>query len=393
MLNHSETGSATRLEHSSVSNSLRNYVFPVAIAIMAAMNPACKKETNGKNNVTLPSRTVNPVWDSNQEYSRKVNRGEFSKEEYSRRLEKLSNGEQIFNDIGSLTFYRVVEGDSIQSIYEKLVKYKQYEYLKNSSKLKIKFFNVPNRSLTPGMLIPIPLPEKDRSIPDEQFLHYSNDAINEMLMDKDYGSAVMKIISKTSKKELLALMLAIAKQESGGQPIGQFELHRWEPRHGVFSFSIFHIMMKGPGIKARKKLNLTEGQLYHPKNAAKLLLAYLCEKTSNGSSCNPEKFFPVMDNLESLARSYNGKAWRHYNPNYIRNISRYYREGMNILNPDSRNKLEKKSFPRKGKKIGLNPDNIILNTQRQVAENFKNADAKRQTSKFSRKKQLRRKRR
>ena len=312
--------------------SLRKIILPLALAVMAVLNPSCKKnESNRKDEINLPKRVKNPIWDSDNDYSRKVDRGEFSREEYKARLTKLPNGEVVFKDIGALIFYRVEKGDTIQLINEKLSKYKQFEHLKTASKRKIKFFNVPQRSLTPGMLIPIPLAEEDRAISDEQFVNYCNDAIDDLLLDKEYGHAIMKIIKKSSKKELLTVMLAIAKQESGGKPIGQFELHRWEPHQSAFSFSVFHILMKGPGIKARKNLNLTEGQLYHPKNAAKLFLAFLCEKSKEGNGCNPEKFFPMMSNLEKIARFYNGKAWKRINPNYTKNLSRYYQESKRIL--------------------------------------------------------------
>jgi len=339
---------------SSNSSNLGKYILPIALAVMAALNPACSKKEEGKNKneISLPQQKDHPFWDNNKEYFRKVNNGEFSKEEYTQRFKKLPNGEIIFEDIGALVFYKVEKGDTIQTIHEKLSKYKQFEHLKTSSRSKIKSFNVPQSSLTPGMLIPIPLAEEDRTLTDEQFVNYCNEAIDEMTNDEEYGPATRKIIKKTSKGELLAVMLTIAKQESGGKPIGQFELHRWEPHQSAFSFSIFHVLMKESGIKARKNLNLTEGQLYHPKNAAKLFLAFLCEKSKNGSSCNPEKFFPLMKNLEEMALFYNGKAWRKINPNYTRNLSKYYQQSKRLLSikdltPEKKTKSQRKSLQRK----------------------------------------------
>ncbi len=84
-------------------------------------------------------------------------------------------------------------------------------------------------------------------------------------------------------------------------------------------------------MKARQNLNMTEGQLYHPKNAAKLFLAFLCEKSRRGRSCNPEKFFPLMKNLNKFARFYNGTAWRRINPHYTRNLKKYYRDSKRVL--------------------------------------------------------------
>lgn len=271
------------------------------------------------------------MWDTDKEYFRNVENGQFSKEEYQKRLKKLPNGETVFEDIGALTFYKVEKGDSITGIREKLSKYKRFSYLKTLSKSKIKSFNVPQKSLRPGMLIPIPLDEEDRSITDAQFAHYCNDAIDEMAQDSRYGDMISKIIQKTSKREILRVMLAIAKQESGGKPIGQFELHRWEPHQRAFLFSLFHVLMRGAGMKARQNLDMTEGQLYHPKNAAKLFLAFLCEKSRRGRSCNPERFFPLMENLNSFARFYNGAAWRRINPHYTRNLRKYYDQSSKLV--------------------------------------------------------------
>lgn len=317
-------------------------IMPITLAAMTALTPACKNDTSkDKPGITLPKREKNEMWDDDKEYFRKVKNGQFSKEEYQKRLKKLPNGETIFEDIGALTFYRVEKGDGIANIREKLSKYKQFAHLKTLSKAKIKSFNVPQGSLTPGMLIPIPLDEEDRSMTDAQFAHYCNDAIDEMAKDSRYGDMIKKIIKKTSKKEILRVMLAIAKQESGGKPIGQFELHRWEPHQSAFSFSLFHVLMRGAGMKARQNLDMTEGQLYHPKNAAKLFLAFLCEKTRRGKSCNPERFFPLMKNLNSFARFYNGAAWRRINPHYTRHLRKYYSQAKKVVGGEKEKKAEK----------------------------------------------------
>ncbi|MBD3156778.1 hypothetical protein GF369_03030 [Candidatus Peregrinibacteria bacterium] len=325
------------------SSSLANrLIMPIALAAMTALTPACKKsETDNTPGITLPEREKNDMWDADKEYFRKVENGQFSKKEYQKRLKKLPNGETIFEDIGALTFYQVEKGDSIAGIREKLSKYKRFSYLKTLSKAKIKSFNVPQKSLKPGMLIPIPLDEEDRSMSDVQFAHYCNDAIDEMAEDSRYGDMIQKIIKKTSKKEILRIMLAIAKQESGGKPIGQFELHRWEPHQSAFSFSLFHVLMRGAGMKARQNLDMTEGQLYHPKNAAKLFLAFLCEKSRRGTSCNPERFFPLMDHLNSFARFYNGAAWRRFNPHYTRHLKKYYLQAKKVVGGGKAKKLEK----------------------------------------------------
>lgn len=156
-------------------------------------------------------------------------------------------------------------------------------------------------------------------------------------------------------------MLAIAKQESGGKPIGQFELHRWEPHQSAFSFSLFHVLMKGAGMRARQHLDMTEGQLYHPKNAAKLFLAFLCEKSRKGKLCDPERFFPLMKNLNSFARFYNGAAWKRINPHYTRHLRKYYHQSGKIIPPQEKEtKTDLTSVCRKvnGAKCNLEPKRI-----------------------------------
>ena len=94
------------------------------------------------------------------------------------------------------------------------------------------------------------------------------------------------------------------------KPLGDVELHRREPAFKALSLSYFHILMEknpdkttGPWLTARLKLGFTEWQCYHPKNAAKLFLAYRVEKTKG----NLKDIFPLTDkNIEKVAIRYNG---------------------------------------------------------------------------------------
>lgn len=297
-----------------------------AHAAVAVITPsAIKKITD------VPKfQTENTFWDNDPEYNRVVPGGEFPPEEYRTRLLKTPNGEEIFKDIGSLSFYRVQPGDDCDKMKEKLSVYQGYEYLKDLPLSKLKSCNIPRASFKPPMLVPIPLKEENRTLSDQQLLNYCNQAIDQILQDKNYGPNIQKIIDKAGRKELLAVMAAAAKQESGGKPIGQFEFHRWEPRHSVFSFSLFHILMKDAGLTARRKLNMTEGQMYHPRNAAKAFLGFITEKAA-GAGTSPDKYFPIMDHLEEFAVFYNGAYWKKSNPAYCSNISRYYHEAFDLL--------------------------------------------------------------
>jgi hypothetical protein len=340
------------------------------VLLACAGTSACKDETSNtfntanriNSNVTLPQVKPSPVWDGkkNKEFFRKVKGGEFSDKEKKKRTLEIGKGVVIFEDIG-LTFYHVQEGDTFETIRSKLSQFIEFRYLKDLPENKLKSFNIPKSSLEPGMWIPVPKEEGDRTITDVQFAHYCNNAIDEMLKDKRYGYAVKKILKKVSKKELIATMIAVAKQESGGKPIGQFEFHRWEPGQDSFSFSLFHVLMKGAGLEARKNLDMTEGQLYHPKNAAKLFLAFMCEKSKKGKKFNPEKLFPIMKNKNKFAEFYNGKAWKKINPHYVRNLKKYHRKALELFGGKNHKRKFKPSMRRR----------VKLNTRKPTKNDFK----------------------
>lgn len=276
------------------------------------------------------------------EFFRVIPHGEFSPEERARRwkteMVEWRSGKyrhrdtiRLFEDIG-LTFYRVEKGDTVDMIRHKLSSIPRLRYLAGQRE-KIKSFNISNRELEEGLLIPIPLPNKDRELSDVRFHAFAARAIDGLFHHALYGEAVQEMVRRSGGKDrLVAAMTAIAKQESGGLPLGQFELHRWEPRYNAFSFSLFHVLMDkhGPGIAARRRLNRTEGQLYHPENAGQLFLAFLVEKSREQGS-DPARFFPLDKHPTDMAVFYNGTGWRSRNPYYVRNILRYYRESLDIM--------------------------------------------------------------
>lgn len=267
-------------------------------------------------------------FDSNPDYLRHIPGGEFTKQERAERTETMPNGEKIFHDIG-LDFYYVEKGDTISEVQTSLGLYDQYSYLK-TQKIKLQSFNIPSKKFRAGMWVPIPLENESRHISEEQLAEYAGLGIKEILEDKKYGDEVKDILDIVSTKELIATIIAIAKQESGGQPIGKFTFHRWEDHQKAFSFSLFHVLMKGPGLKARHQLELTEGQTYHPQNATKLLLAFMVEKAAE-TKIRPDVFFPIDQHLEEFAVFYNGSHWKKTNPGYTDNIMRYYAEALDEL--------------------------------------------------------------
>jgi hypothetical protein len=268
----------------------------------------------------------NAYFDGHPEYLVPVEGGEFSASERKERLEVLKGGEQIFHDIG-LDFYKVRAGDNPTSIRKKLAKYPEYAHLAQQTN-KLHSFNIPSRSLQVDMWLPIPLENEDRQLTDEQFAGYAKEGIDDLKGHTEYGPIVRSIIEEVGESDLVATMIAVAKQESGGLPLGQFELHRWEKKYRAFSFSMFHVLMEknGPGLTARRELDLTEGQTYHPRNAVKLFIGFMAEKAGD-----PTKYFPVDQNISSFASFYNGTAWRRTNPGYDQHVISYYRAAQKLL--------------------------------------------------------------
>lgn len=197
---------------------------------------------------------------------------------------------------------------------------KENEYDRINPNNKTKSFNVPKESVKKGMYIPIPLDHEVREISPMDFANYCYDALHDMKNDSTkYGKEINKLLTYASEQDIITAMLAFARSETAAeytnftQPLWYVELHRREPAYKAFSFTYFHILMEKnsdgvtawPWLKARLKLWLTEGQCYHPKNAAKLFLAYRIEKT-NG---HLQGIFPLTaDNLEKVGKKYNWSA-------------------------------------------------------------------------------------
>lgn len=280
----------------------------------------------------LPDDISQTYFDQNPDYFKKFTvNGNFTPEEREKRTVRLRNGSVLFKDVG-MSFYQVQAGDTLSSIRAELSQLPEYAFLKDQ-RVKTESFNIPARELQAGMWLPIPIENEDRHVTDEQFTVYASKAIDDMRSDPHYGSYVREVLSIISERELLATMIAVAKQESGGVPIGQLELHRWEPPYNSFSFSIFHILMEkdrsgmpGPGLAARRKLNFSEGQVYHPYNAVKLFFGYLKEKRAK-----PANYFPITKYAKSFASLYNGSKWHIINPNYVRNILNYFKRALSML--------------------------------------------------------------
>lgn len=289
---------------------------------------------------------------SNPDFGKIFKRGEMSKTERQERTKLLSGEVKILEDIG-LKFYHVQGESSRQEIISKLIKSnpKEFGYLGNA-KEKIESFNIPAKSLQGDMWIPIPVKKEHRKIADMPFTKFANKSIRDIQTDPEYGKVVTELMKLIPEDKLAAAMTAVAKQESGGdQGIGTYELHRYEHSHRCFSYSHFHILMEGPGLEARRNLNMTEGQTYHPSNSCRLFFAFLTEKTKEmlkdrakrqgrtGALISEQEIakelatklnFDDQNSVEAFASFYNGSTWRKTNPQYM-NVKKYYQKILDNL--------------------------------------------------------------
>lgn len=250
------------------------------------------------------------------------NNEDFFTKNFELKTEVIAQDVEVIRDV-CLTFYVVKKWDTLDGIRRKLMKLEEFSYLQRAEydrtnpNTKTTSFNIPNDNLKVWMLIPIPIDSKVRVIEDQDFVNYCYEAIDELKASGwVYTKQMNEILSYASKDEIVAMMLAFSRSETSSDytnftwNIGDTELHRWEPTYRAFSFTYFHILMEKnsdgttawPWLAARNKLWLTEGQCYHPKNAAKLFIGYWIEK--KGKELN--KIFPLTDkNIARVGAIYN----------------------------------------------------------------------------------------
>lgn len=249
-------------------------------------------------------------------------RGEYTPAERHARTKHLAGGEELLYDAG-IAFYHVKDGETLLDIRERLGQYPEFSYIKKQ-RSALQSFNISADDVTPGMWLPLPLENAHRQLTDAEFAAYSDDALEEMADHPKYGKEVRAILQAAGKKELLAAIMAVANNESG-DPIGKFEIHGYSRSQDAWQLSLFHVLMKGAGLRARRELGLTEGQLAHPTNAAKLFLAFLCEKGDAAS------LFPLDEHWEDFAAYYNGKKWQTINPKYVDRLKANYAEALQAV--------------------------------------------------------------
>jgi hypothetical protein len=280
------------------------------------------------------SESYKSFFDKNPEFFREVPGGEFSPTEHAARTKTIRKGITVFRDIG-VTFYKVQKGDSIEKIRGKLSLIPEFKYVKDQRN-KIQSFNIKDKWLKAGMDLPIPMENSKRELTDEQFYAYARKAVEKMKTDAHYAIFTKQLLEVMSEDELVALVMGAAKTESGGKPMGHNEFHRFEkPRNGIprFSYGAHHVMIEGPGAAAKRDLNLTLGQLYHPQNSSKLFIGFLANKIKErGGKVKPGDFFPLTpEKAEKFAEFYNGKYWRERNKRYDKNIDHFYHESLETI--------------------------------------------------------------
>ncbi|MCX6734986.1 MAG: hypothetical protein NTZ25_03690 [Candidatus Peregrinibacteria bacterium] len=235
-------------------------------------------------------------------YVAKYPNGEFPDEEKALRTMKMGEGIIMRHDVG-INYYLVQEADSFAVITEKLSRFPFFSYLKDLSKSKIKGFNISGNDLHPGKWIIIPPHHSPaEGLTDEKFIDDCRDAIKEIQKDPIYGRFIVELLKKTTEDQIVAMMLACAKTESGNGRFDQFSLFRYQGNQKAYSLSLFHILMHGAGLKARQNLWMTEGQTLTPKNSVKLFLAFMIEKDPD----NFQDLFPLEGKTEDFASFYNG---------------------------------------------------------------------------------------
>jgi len=310
-----------------VRNSLLSKLIAGTIAFGGCENQTIPPE---KPRAVEIDATPDPVENFMPSYSKFHENGEMTAEELRDKTIRLDKDITIIDDTG-IYFYVVTESDkTIEQIKEKLLRYPEFSHLKDQHGLQS--LNIHSRHLKPGMKIPIPQANSERIVTDDQFRIDVKTALNQILKNGEYGPTIKHILDKPGMTEdkLINSLLAIAKQESGGEPIGQFEFHRYEGDNGHDEMSVGfgHVLMQGYGLKARKTLGMTEGQTFNITNAAKLVFAFLVEK-SNRETRDLWDFFPFTEkNLEDFASFYNGGSWKKTNPDYAKNIWKYYSEAQ-----------------------------------------------------------------
>ncbi|MBT5016882.1 hypothetical protein HOM98_05355, partial [Candidatus Peregrinibacteria bacterium] len=259
-------------------------------------------------------------------------------------------------------FYIVQEGDSRDDVYDYFTETmadqdpERFGYLaevRASKAGQSRSFNIDGGdTFKVGTLVPVFLNPETRPVSTVDFVNeYARPTLEIIKHDEFYAPYVKYLIDTMGEERLLSMMVAVACAETS-YPIGTGVFHKYENQHKAFSLSCFHVLMNkdSPGMRARQRLQMSEGQTYQYSNACRLFLAFLIEKAleeCDGAACNQdtiskeEKVRQALDvyqddssfrfqeletdgNIDKAIRTLNDEYGYLRNPSpYIKKLERY----------------------------------------------------------------------
>lgn len=185
-----------------------------------------------------------------------------------------------------LVYCRVLKWDSIPKIRERLSKYPEFSYLKESTYgwngRNEKWFNINPKSLRAGMDLMVPIKMEDRQIEDKVFLENCKTAINNMTSNSTYWKRIKTLVEKIWVNNLSRVMSAFARVETANwdkrTKIWTWWLYRYE-NTSTYSISYYHILAKSEYAweKALKNLGMNVWDTCDPVKAWMLFLWFWCE--------------------------------------------------------------------------------------------------------------------
>ena len=89
------------------------------------------------------------------------------------------------------------------------------------------------------MLVPVPLDRAETIVSQKELIQASMDAVDVIKSHPKYGDFVTTLENDLGRNHLMKLMLVFADKESD---MGNTQLHRFEPHHDAYSYSLFHIL-------------------------------------------------------------------------------------------------------------------------------------------------------
>lgn len=235
-------------------------------------------------------------------------------------MTKESLGEFILmkDPLANVYFRKVKAGQTLGEVHRALQQDERFAYLNNDSYDPSKSgnvfgWNIKSGVLQPGMLVPVPLDRAETLITQKAFIQSSGEAVDAIKSHPTYGNFVTWLEKDLGRNHLMKIMVVFASKESD---MGSTQLHRFEPHHQAYSYSLFHILDEWPWRAALQWLWFTVADVMNdPAKASQWFRAYRYEKfddLKNNKNFGkrydtPSKFF-AKSNLKTCWKLYNGSA-------------------------------------------------------------------------------------